>query len=177
MNRFAELLLLLALLGLGASANATTFRVLSLPEMIGAAELAFHGTVVTATESVRDGEPWTTVTFDVTEWFRVPEEQEENPEGHLNLSFLGGTVAGNVVSVALMPEFQAGEEVLILAYAQDYYSPLVGFNQGLWRLAADQWTDEQGRTLGLDEDGNLSIETSGPATEVKEELAARLGAR
>lgn len=177
MNRLARILLCCALLSALLGTHATTFPVRTLDELIGSAELAFHGTVASTETSLRDGNPWTTVTFDITELLLFPADADE-PGTQLSLDFLGGAAAGSQLTVALMPQFDAGDEVLLFAYAADHYSPIVGFNQALWRLTpAGEWISDAGMPLGLTEDGNLTDEAAGPAAEVLDELAARLEGR
>jgi hypothetical protein len=68
------------------------------------------------------------------------------------------------VSVSLMPQFREQEEVLILAYNEDLYSPIVGFRQGLWRNATLGLRDEIDRALTLNEDGTLALGGTGGST-------------
>lgn len=172
-----RILLLSALLPFVFNAQATTFRLLTLEELIESAELAFHGTVLATDPQLRDGDPWTTVTFDVSEFLLVPDDWSE-PGTQLSLDFLGGAAGGSQLTVALMPQFQAGDEVILFAYDADHYSPVVGFNQALWRLSpAGEWVTETGAPLGLDDDGNLTDGTGSPAAEVLRELATLLEVR
>lgn len=153
---------------------ASTFRLLELPEMIAAAEVAIHGIVRSNDSVLLDGEPWTRVTFEVVTVLADAEEARIE-EGLLSLDFLGGSASGIQLSVALMPQFTAGDEVLLLAYDEPYYSPVVGFNQGLWLLAEDgAWRDVSGESLGLDEDGELQPGTTGDALEIVTALQQRL---
>jgi hypothetical protein len=79
----------------------------------------------------------------------------------LSLSFYGG----EPVVVTGMPHFAPGEVVFVLAYNAPYYSPIVGFNQGLWRLGPRGFEDERGRLLSLGEAGELVLEGEGAADE------------
>lgn len=177
MKMVTRIMLCCALLPLLLTSHATTFRQLTLDELIEAAELAFHGTVASTDTSLRDGDPWTTVTFEVTQLLLFPDDLDE-PGTRLSLDFLGGTAGGSQLTVALMPQFEAGDEVLLFAYDADYYSPIVGFNQALWRLSpAGEWVSEAGVPLGLADDGSLTAEAAGPADEVLVELAERLEVR
>ena len=76
-----------------------------------------------------------------------------------------------------MPEFTRGGEVLVLAYDAPYYSPIVGFSQGLWRATPDGFEDEQGRLLSLGDAGELLRDGEGSdRTEVLDALEADLRA-
>lgn len=170
-----RLITALALLSTLAWASATSYRALSLDEMLAQAELAFYGEVESTAVEARDGEPWTLVTFTVREAVLGLDEGAET----VTLAFYGGTLAsGERVQVSLMPQFEVGEAVLVLAYAADYYSPIVGFRQGLWRETARGLTDEAGRVLSLSEAGGLELGGAGGATEaLLSALRAALEAR
>ncbi len=155
----SRLLLSLGLF-LSSLALATTYRQMDLTTMLQAADLAFYGTVASSTVEERNGAPWTLVTFDVTQ--ALLGEFEET----ITLSFYGGTLpSGQSLVVAGMPAFQVGDEFVILAYDAPYYSPIVGFSQGTWRLSARGLVDEQGRVLSLDENGQLVADGSGAGTD------------
>jgi hypothetical protein len=143
-----------------SSAFATTYRTLTLEEMIAQTDIAFFGTVTSVETIERDGEPWTRVTFTVTEPLLATEADET-----VTLTFYGGTLSSGVsITVSLMPQFQEQEEVLILAYNDELYSPIVGFRQGLWRNTTLGLRDEIGRALTLGDDGTLSLGGEGGGT-------------
>lgn len=171
---------LLALL-LAGTALATTFVELPLPLMIERAELALHGTVSSMSTEMRGDEPWTEVTFSLIRNFLADEaDATDEVEDLLTLSFLGGSRPdGSTVTVELMPLFAEGDEVLLLAYAGDYYSPVVGFNQGVWWLQPDgQWQDFLAVPLGVDEvTGSLQQGAAGTRDQVVAAFADELGRR
>ncbi|MEX2536210.1 MAG: hypothetical protein WD273_11505 [Trueperaceae bacterium] len=143
---------LLAALLMSGPAGATTYRELSLPEMLDSAQIAFFGTVAAVRIEEREGEPWTVVEFEIE---RLLAGSADNSPA-LELSFLGGDLPGGAgYRINLMPGFEVGEQVLLLAYAENYISPIVGFNQGLWRQAGEALLDESGRRLSLDDEGRL----------------------
>jgi hypothetical protein len=155
-----------ALLGVAA---ATTYLALTLDEMLERAELAFHGRVLERSTEARDGEPWTLVTFEVLSSWRGSQG------GEVTLGFYGGALEDGVsVAVTGMPELAVGDEVIVLAYDAPYYSPVVGFNQGLWRLTAQGFARESGELLSLSEAGELTLDGDGAATD---ELLAALRSR
>lgn len=157
-----RLLAALALLSALAWASATSYRALSLDEMLAQTDLAFYGEVESTAVEAKDGEPWTLVTFAVREALLGLDEGAET----VTLAFYGGTLeSGESVRVSLMPEFEAGEVVLVLAYRAGYYSPIVGFRQGLWRETERGLTDEAGRVLSLSEVGALAPDGQGGATD------------
>jgi hypothetical protein len=139
---------------------ATTYKTLTIDEMIAQADIAFLGSVTSIETIDREGEPWTRVTFTVTEPLLATEADET-----VTLTFYGGTLSNGVsITVSLMPQFREQEEVLVLAYNDELYSPIVGFRQGLWRNATLGLRDEIGRALTLNEDGTLSLGGAGGST-------------
>jgi hypothetical protein len=170
--------LLILLMPLAGTALATTFVKLPLELMLDKAELAVHGTVSSIRAELRDDEPWTDVTFGIIRDF-LAAAAAETPE-EITLSFLGGSRPdGTNVTVELMPQFSEGEEVLLLAYAADYYSPIVGFNQAVWWLQPDgQWQDMSALSLGVDEvTGSLQQGAGGSRDQVLAALALELADR
>lgn len=163
--------LLTALLML-SFASATTYRELSLDELLARAELGFSGTVSEIAVEPREGEPYTQVTFTVSR--PLTGELEET----VTLSFYGGTLPdGRSVEVEGMPEFARGDEMLVLAYDAPFYSPIVGFSQGLWRATPEGFEDLTGRLLSLDDAGRILRDGEGAdRTAVLDALAARLEA-
>ncbi len=162
------------LLVTGLPALASTFRLLELPEILAEAEVAIHGVVRSSDALLLEGDPWTRVTFEVLTLL-ADSAEERVQDGMLTLDFLGGSASGIQLSVALMPQFTPGDEVLLLAYDEPYYSPVVGFNQGLWLLGENgDWRDATGESLGLDEDGELQRGAAGDAQSVVSALLTTL---
>lgn len=162
MKRLPELLSIAMLLScalLAGTVSATTYRALTLPEMAERAEIAVHANVESVTVEEREGQLWTVVQFEVLE------DLAGNRDEPLALAFYGGSSPeGTTVLVADMPQFVVGEEVLLLAYEAAYYSPIVGFSQGLWRLTPRGLEDQAGRILSLSEEGELLQDGTGGDT-------------
>lgn len=171
MNKGVLLAALLALATFGG-ALATTYRELSLDELVNRTELGFFGEVSEISVEAREGEPYTQVTFDVTRSLSGALEDT------VMLSFYGGTLPnGRTVEVEGMPEFARGDEVVVLAYEALYYSPIVGFSQGLWRATPEGFRDAAGRLLSLNDAGRLVRDGTGAErTAVLDALAERLEA-
>ncbi len=161
-------------------AFATTYKALTVDEMLAKTELGFYGSVSEVALEERGGDPWTLVTFEVLEALvGVTAPENTNQLLTVTLAFYGGTLpSGESLLVSLMPQFSVGETALVLAYAEDAYSPIVGFRQGLWRDTTLGLRDETGRLLSLNEDGDLVADGAGADTEallneVREVLEAR----
>jgi len=164
------------LLSAGVPAAATAYRLLSVEELAAAADIAFHGTVTGVSVSLRDGDPWTAVTFAVDELLLDPGDDDgQGADGReLTLEFLGGESGGVRLDVALMPEFTEGEEVLLLAYEGRHYSPVAGFRQGLWRLSeGGRWLSETGEEFPLADDEDSNPDPEAAVTELRRLLEDR----
>lgn len=149
---------LLVLISFFSIVTATTFKELSMANMLEQSQIAFHGEVISSEVIDKQGEPWTKVKFKILKALLGLKNQKE-----VSLLFFGGYLDGKSVSVSLMPQFYESEKVIILAYKQEYYSPIVGFNQGLWREQTLGLVDENGHVLSL-EDGELVLNGEGAAT-------------
>ena len=162
----------------GSVAFATTYKALTLDELVAATDLGFYGEVVDITVEERDGDPWTVVTFDILQSL-VGIEANEDSEENVSFAFYGGTLpSGESLLVSLMPQFSEGDMVLMLAHDSELYSPVVGFRQGLWRETTLGLRDETGRLLSLDDEGVLTLEGEGGGTEaLLNALQERLDAR
>ena len=152
--------------------SATTYRELSLDELVARAELGFFGTVSETSVEARGNDPYTQVTFTVSRALTG------DPGETVTLAFYGGTLPdGRTVAVEGMPEFARGDEVIVLAYDAPYYSPVVGFSQGLWRATPEGFRDLTGRLLSLGDEGRLLRDgEGGERAPVLDALAARFEA-
>lgn len=157
--------LFILVLALASLAGATTYRDLSLDELVARAELVFFGAVSGVATEERDGEPFTVVTFSVSRPLLGELGETET------LAFYGGTLPdGRTLEVEGMPQFTRGDEVLVMAYDAPYYSPIVGFSQGVWRAQPEGFEDEAGRFLSLNDSGTLTRD--GEGSDRNEVLAA-----
>lgn len=171
--RRGSALVLLAVLTLLPAAFATTYLELTIDEMLARAEIAIYAEVVAVETELRNGLPWTVVTFAPSRDLLDPPEATadveaaEAPLDDVQLAFLGGDPddGGPTLIVNLMPVFEVGEQVVVLAYRDEYASPIVGFRQGLWRDSALGLIDETGRILSLDDESNLLLDGGGAGLE------------
>lgn len=156
--------LLVSLLG---GTFATTYEALTLDEILAKTEIGFYGQVSEVSVEERDGDPWTLVTFEILEaLIGVTPPEDSNQPLAVTLAFYGGTLpSGESLLVSLMPQFSVGETVLVLAYNEELYSPIVGFRQGLWRSTTLGLRDESGRLLSLGEAGTVALDGVGADTD------------
>jgi len=135
---------------------ATTYKLLTLEDIIDKTEIAFYGEVTAVEVEAREGEPWTVVSFNVTDSLAMPDGVLDEESEGLELAFYGGDLSsGQSLKVSLMPQFSVGESVLVMAYNRGLYSPIVGFRQGLWRDTTLGLRSETGEFLGVNETGGL----------------------
>lgn len=147
---------------------ATTYTSLTIEEILEKTDIAFHGTVTEVVVELRTDQEaideassiWTKVTFDVSTNLKG-----DLAESH-SLYFYGGVLEEKSIQVEAMPEFRVDEEVIIFAYDAVYYSPLVGFSQGLFRLDEGGWKNEADKWLGLARGDFVFVDSAFEGTEV-----------
>lgn len=146
-RRRAAAVLLTALLVLSASrAGATVVVAKSFGALCAEAELVFVGTVTKVQSRWSDPQRQaieTVVTFGDLTWLRG------GPQTEIALVFGGGEMDGLREAVAGVPEFAVGERRVVFAHDGRLVSPLVGFNQGLFRVV-----EGADGPVVLDADGN-----------------------
>src|SRR5882672_7016157 len=133
-------LLPLTLIGLAfTSITATTVIPPTFDQLVKDAELIFQGTVTDA-RSIWEGEGGqrhieTYVTFTV----------DDNVKGDAGASYtirmLGGTVGEETMEVSDAPKFKVGDrDILFVEHNNDQFVPLVGINNGRFRVQRDEQT-------------------------------------
>lgn len=142
--------------------TATTYVALDPYEVLARADAVLTARVADVRTESRDQYVWTVVTLDATEWLTDDPAQDDDadepaePRDTLELEFLGGESGGRRLLVAGSISWDPDSEVLIAIYEQaGSASPVVGFRQGMWRIADDGLTDPDGRALALDAAGRL----------------------
>lgn len=163
----ARLVAVIALfIALLPAAGATAYRQLAPAQALLAADLVVLASVLDVSVEVDGDLVWTVVNVRVEREFGVhgDSDDEEGPDGQgpgqaeqgpspaeLGLRFLGGAPVGEPpLFVAGMPTFVEGDRLLMALYRDDgLASPVVGFEQGLWRLEGGGARDSSGYYLGL----------------------------
>jgi hypothetical protein len=126
-------------------AGATVVVAKKFDELCAEADLVFVGTVATVESRWSDPQRQaieTVVTFTDLTWLRG------GPQAEVVLHFAGGERDGLHEAVAGVPEFAAGERRVVFARNGHFVSPIVGFNQGLFRVV-----DGPGGPVVLDAEG------------------------
>lgn len=132
LRRCAALVALLSILAHAApSARATVLVGKSFRDLCAEADLVFVGTVASVESRWADAQRQaieTMVTFSVaTVMLGAPRDQAQ-------LRFAGGRVEGRRSEVVGLPTFAEGDRVIVFARSGRAVSPIVGFNQGLFRI-------------------------------------------
>jgi hypothetical protein len=186
MNRVARRrlhsLAALACAALLSAGQAIGFVALELPERLAAAQEIVVGAVSEVEVVVREGEPWTLVTLRLERaWRRGGNDQPEPLEvgdASITAAFWGGSIEGGAsLQVAGMPTFVVGERVLWLVRSLDagLGAATVGVTQGVFRSVGGAWRGDDGTTLGVSDDGALTLSGAPLPDEVLFDALAALG--
>ncbi len=176
------LLAALVMVPAGGAARASTAVAMSLAQMVDEADFAFIANVSDIRARWVDPERSTIETLvffaDAAPRFGISGNQ-------VVLRFGGGRIGGQEDAVAGIPQFRVGEEMLILGKRGYSVSPIVGFNQGYFRIvktpAAAIAVNAEGRPLVARSSGEVEIgavgEQPAPFNVITEYLARHFQAR
>lgn len=135
--------------GLAGSALATTFVRLTLEQQAQKADVIVHAVVRSVGTETRAGRPWTVYQLDPRRFLKGEAGRLPQAGGSPSIAVLGG----QGLRMEGAPVFQQGQEVVLLAYARAYDSPVVGFRQGAYLVAeGGRVTDLDGRPVSLSAD-------------------------
>ena len=142
------------LAALGAMTGATTLARMSVAQMSRAAQVIVRAQCQGNTTGWDAGDIWTFTTFDVEEVWRG-----EAP-AQISVRLLGGRAGNLTSSVAGIPRFQPGEEVvLFLERTERGDFSIVSWEQGTFRIRRDTRTGEESVTQDT-----AALATFDPAT-------------
>ncbi len=132
-----KVLLVVSIMAIGsvAPARATTYDSLTFAEIVARADVIFVGEVTDVRPfrlRTRDGSVIRTRVV-----FRVSEPLTRGAGVVEVLEFLGGEIDGVGMAVADMPRFAIGDRRVVFARRERSINPIVGFTQGLLRVAPD----------------------------------------
>jgi len=129
--RLAAAAIVSAVVALGGRAAATVVVAKDFNALCDEADMIFVGTVVSVESRWVDPERQaieTLVTFSDLSWIRGA------TRGAITLRFAGGAVDGIHEEIAGVPQFQVGERRVIFARDGRFVSPVIGFDQGAFRV-------------------------------------------
>ena len=143
------------LAGTVPSSVATTIEPMTTSAQAASADRIFVGRVTSVTSRPKADAP---KYFETVVAFRVEDSVAGSVPSTLAITLSGGEVGGIRQRVDEMPEFHVGERYVVMLEADHtprLTSPLVGFNQGLYRVVGtDPATavvrDRNGRSLAAD---------------------------
>ncbi len=122
-----------------APAGASVVPPLGFERLVRTAELVFTGEVVDVNARWVDTPTGRAIVTAVT--FRVERMLKGDPRVTVTLDFLGGRIGDLTLDVAGVPRFEIGQRAVICARgAGPHVSPIVGFNQGRFRVTRDPRT-------------------------------------
>lgn len=143
-------LLPLTLIGIGlVRVTATTVIPPTFEQLVKQAEVIFQGTV-TDVKSVWEGQG-AQRHIDTYVTFQVSDKVKGDAGSSYTIRMLGGTVGDETMLITDTPKFHIGErEILFVEHNYDQFVPLVGINNGHFRVQRD---DESGRDIILNGEG------------------------
>ena len=127
---------LIALLVCAAPSASTTVLPLAFDDIVARAETAFLG------EAVRLRPDWRTTSrgkyIVTTVTFRTVRVLKGRVGAEVQLDFPGGEIGGLRMEVDQMPAFAVGDRDVLFLEGDRRVSPIVGFNNGRFRVIADR---------------------------------------
>jgi hypothetical protein len=126
-------------------ALATTYPKLSLETQIERAEVIVYATIKEVVRQERNKRPWTVYILETKQYWRgeglLPKTSDQP-------SF---AIFGNdKIKLEGAPSFKVGEEWIFLLYTKNYDSPIVGFNQGAYKLEGTAVLDVNNKPVLLE---------------------------
>jgi hypothetical protein len=118
-----------------ASVAATTYLPVTFDDLVAKADVIFVGEVVDVRAFALDTRDGTIIKTRVT--FRVDDPLLASTGAIEVLEFLGGETGGVGMAVAEMPTFAIGDRRVVFARRERSINPIVGFTQGVLRIAPD----------------------------------------
>ncbi len=133
-------LLPLTLIGIAfVRVTATTVVPPTFEQLVQQAELIFQGTV-TDVRSVWEGEG-AQRHIDTYVTFQIGENVKGNAGSSYTIRMLGGTVGDETMEVTDTPKFKVGDQdILFVEHNNQQFVPLVGINNGRFRVQHDEQT-------------------------------------
>jgi hypothetical protein len=156
-------LIMLALIGTGLNTSlATVINALTLEQQVEKAQIIVH-TIITASEvqNRANNKTWTAYALEPKKFVRGSSAEliklNIANKSVPSLSIYGGAN----IKLEGAPTFKAGDELVLLMYTKAYDNPIVGFNQGAYRVNGGKVTTLGGKPITVTLDGK----TVDPTTE------------
>jgi hypothetical protein len=151
----------IALIGTGLinSSLATVTNALTLEQQIEKAQIITNVTITASEVQNRANKAWTAYALEPKKFIRG--SSAELPKINIanksvpSLSILGGAN----LKLEGAPSFKAGDELVLMLYTKPYDCPIVGFNQGVYRVTGGIVTTLNGKPITVTVDGK-TVESS-----------------
>lgn len=136
-NRWPACVLCIGLLALGAveRATATSYLAVSFDDLLAKADMIFVGDVLDVRPFAVESREGTVIMTRVT--FVVRDPLLGTSSTLEILEFMGGELGDIGQRVAEMPTFKPGDRRVVFAKRERSINPIVGFTQGLMKIAQD----------------------------------------
>jgi len=115
-----------------APALATTVKTLTLAEQAKKADVIVHARISDVTTQTRDGVIWTAYRLAITETVTGDPSVLPSVENDPSVWVMAGLTDA--------PTFSVNDELIVLLYRGTFDSPVVGFNQGVYRIQGGKIT-------------------------------------
>jgi hypothetical protein len=145
---------LIAVLTLIGSGLATVINALTLEQQVEKAQIIMH-TLITSSEvqNRANNKTWTAYALEPKKFIRGSSAEliklnianKQVP----SLSIYGGAN----IKLEGAPSFKAGDELVVLMYTKAYDNPIVGFNQGVYRVTGGKVTTLEGKPVAVKLEG------------------------
>ena len=136
---------LLTLLGSGF---ATVINALTLEQQVEKAQIIMHTLITTSEVQNRaNNKTWTAYALEPKKFIRGS-SAELTKVNIANKSVPSLSIYGGAnIKLEGAPGFKAGDELVLLLYTKAYDNPIVGFNQGAYRVNSGKVTTLEGKAL------------------------------
>jgi hypothetical protein len=128
-----------------ALALATTYPKLSLETQLERAEIIVRATIKAVAVEERNKRPWTVYTLESKQYWRG---EGLLPKSNALPSF--AIFGSDKIKLEGAPSFKVGDEWIFLLYSKNYDSPIVGFNQGAYKLEGTGVLDTNNKPVQLE---------------------------
>jgi hypothetical protein len=148
-------LLMLALMLCFGITQATTYPKLSLEAQTERAEVIVRATIRAVQPEERSKRPWRVYGLTVQQTWRGDANTLPKLQATPSFAVLGG----EKLRLEGAPSFKENEEWILFLYTKAYDSPIVGFNQGAYRIQGENIFDAAGNVVQLEANGKKTPAT------------------
>jgi hypothetical protein len=148
-------LILFAILFCCGITQATTYPKLTLEAQAERAEVIVRATIRAVQPEERNKRPWRVYGLTVQQTWRGDAAALPKLQATPSFAVLGG----DKLKLEGAPSFKENEEWILFLYTKAYDSPIVGFNQGAYRVQGENIFDSAGNVVQLEANGKKTPAT------------------